>query len=76
MQAVHGSFFVEDRSGTGSKWTAEDAARLEGRRGRPHVMTDSGPIWIGVHAQLLDTIRAARAGLMRRVAEARERCGS
>jgi len=48
-----GSFVIEDRSGVGSKWTAEDSARLAGKFEiggsvtRPHVMTPSGPYVIG-----------------------------
>lgn len=48
-----GSFVIEDRSGTGMPWTAEDAARLAGtfaiggRLTKPHVMTRSGPYVIG-----------------------------
>ena len=48
-----GSFVIEDRSGTGSKWTTEDEARLAGtfrvggKLTRPHVMTPSGAYVIG-----------------------------
>lgn len=48
-----GSFVIEDRSGTGTKWTAEDAARLAGtftiggRATKPHVMTFAGPYVVG-----------------------------
>jgi hypothetical protein len=56
MQATYGSFYVEDRSGRGGAWTAEDAQRLAGnvgavRHGRtahaPHVLTPSGPFFVG-----------------------------
>jgi len=53
MQAVHGAFFIEDRSCKGSTWTEEDERRLRGRflvrngYADPHVMCPGGPFFIG-----------------------------
>ena len=48
MRAIHGAFFIEDRSGRGQDWTAEDEARL--RCPRPHVMCYGLPYYVGAHA--------------------------
>jgi hypothetical protein len=53
VQATYGAFYIEDRSGTGQPWTADDEERLRGigrySRVGPHVHCNGAIYYIGSH---------------------------